>query len=393
MPSKKKGGRKKKAAEGEAGKEGDAAATTETKKKQPKPKGPKAKPKEIAFLKDINPRWLAEDDTERRKFKVSRLSLGKPQPAVIPIARKVKGKGDKLKNIERIAANIKHLPKKDATLAALHRLVIGKVAKGVEVKDNLESFNGVVYDDDEFPKEKLVAKIEKMNLRMLRRVCDVLALDSEGTRDELSESLIKFLAKPTDLGRSPRKAPRSPTKSKGRSSPTKKRKTTKGGKVKRPLSAYMFFCADKREAIVKKHPDWAVTDVAKKLGAMWHKVGKEEAKPYQKQADKDKTRYKEELKKLEKKKKKAASSSEESGSEESGSESGGEVEKDDKKKEKKDVKGKEKDKKEKEENKKEKDKDKKKDDDGKKEKDKKGEDSKVEEEEDSKVEEEKMDDE
>ena len=38
------------------------------------------------------------------------------------------------------------------------------------------------------------------------------------------------------------------------------------------MGAYMFFCADKRPAVMKAHSDWKITQVASELGAMWKKV-------------------------------------------------------------------------------------------------------------------------
>ena len=87
----------------------------------------------------------------------------------------------------------------------------------------------------------------------------------------------------------------------------KSKKTTKkttAGKVKkvkdpnapkRALSAYMFFAKAERPNILKKHPNYSVTDVAKELGVRWKTI-KDKSK-YQKEAAKDKARYEAEMKK------------------------------------------------------------------------------------------------
>ena len=81
----------------------------------------------------------------------------------------------------------------------------------------------------------------------------------------------------------------------------KSKKTTKkttAGKVKkvkdpnapkRALSAYMFFAKAERPNILKKHPNYSVTDVAKELGVRWKTI-KDKSK-YEKEAAKDKARY------------------------------------------------------------------------------------------------------
>lgn len=55
----------------------------------------------------------------------------------------------------------------------------------------------------------------------------------------------------------------------------------KSRRTKKPLPAFFLFMADHRPALKKSNPRWTVVDVAKELGAMWHK-----------QPEKDKDRYK-----------------------------------------------------------------------------------------------------
>jgi hypothetical protein len=81
-------------------------------------------------------------------------------------------------------------------------------------------------------------------------------------------------------------------------------KKTAAGKVKkvkdpnapkRALSAYMFFAKDQRANILKKNPNFSVTDVAKELGVQWKTI-KDKSK-YEKEAAKDKARYEAAMKK------------------------------------------------------------------------------------------------
>jgi len=85
------------------------------------------------------------------------------------------------------------------------------------------------------------------------------------------------------------------------------KKTTKKGKKKdpnapkRPLSAYMLYCKAERPAIMKKHPDERITEIAKRLGEAWKKVSVADKKKFEKDHEKDKTRYEKEIKAYKKK--------------------------------------------------------------------------------------------
>ena len=65
-------------------------------------------------------------------------------------------------------------------------------------------------------------------------------------------------------------------------------------RVKKPKSAYLFFCDDKRASIQKNNPGKKMGDVSKVLGQLWGSISDEERKKYQDQHDKDKDRYEEE---------------------------------------------------------------------------------------------------
>ena len=65
----------------------------------------------------------------------------------------------------------------------------------------------------------------------------------------------------------------SPKKAKRSSSPKK----TKG---KRPLNSYMKFVKATRATVVKANPKAAVTEIAKKMGALWRKMTDSEKAKY-----------------------------------------------------------------------------------------------------------------
>ena len=62
-------------------------------------------------------------------------------------------------------------------------------------------------------------------------------------------------------------------------------------KPKRGLTAYMFFCSERREQIIKDFPDLTFGEVGKKLGKMWRGLSQEMKIPYEEKAKADKERY------------------------------------------------------------------------------------------------------
>ena len=65
-------------------------------------------------------------------------------------------------------------------------------------------------------------------------------------------------------------------------------------RVKKPKSAYLFFCDEKRGAVQKKNPGKKMGDISKVLGQLWGSISDEERKVFQDLHEKDKDRYEEE---------------------------------------------------------------------------------------------------
>ena len=65
---------------------------------------------------------------------------------------------------------------------------------------------------------------------------------------------------------------------------------------KRALSAYFFFCNEKRAEVKKENPDFKLGQISKKLAEMWGELTDEDKKPYNEMHDKDIQRYEEEKK-------------------------------------------------------------------------------------------------
>ena len=76
-------------------------------------------------------------------------------------------------------------------------------------------------------------------------------------------------------------------------SPKAKKTISKDDKIKRPLSAYMFFSTENREKVMKefKFDKKQIGDIAKKLGEQWKKMGDKEKAPYNEKAKKAKAAY------------------------------------------------------------------------------------------------------
>jgi len=236
----------------------------------------------------------------------------KAKPIVIP-----KGKGKKLSDCPNVVAHVNKRKKSDDLLRTLHGLLLGRVNKKVNVKENLLAFNGVVYDDDK-GRSKLEQKVARLNLRVLREALAFFGQDPEGERDELVPRLSDFLEKPKpsddvfhvgaekkrkrSRSRSRSKSPASSSRSRSSSkSPSKKKKRAKKdpNAPKRSLSAYMFFVKDIRPDLAKKYPTEKVSEIAKRMGVKWGKLTANDKKKYDAKAAKDKERYAKEKKKYE----------------------------------------------------------------------------------------------
>lgn len=78
--------------------------------------------------------------------------------------------------------------------------------------------------------------------------------------------------------------------------PKSKRKKGKKNGPKRPKSAYIFFCQDKRPEVREQNPEMKATEVTKELGAMWNEIKEtDDALEYINLAKEDKVRYNQEL--------------------------------------------------------------------------------------------------
>ena len=81
----------------------------------------------------------------------------------------------------------------------------------------------------------------------------------------------------------------------------KMKKLKDPNKPKRAKSSYMYFASALREKVTKKlskkskDGKASMADVSKELGALWKKLSAKDKKPYEKLAEKDRERYKDEM--------------------------------------------------------------------------------------------------
>jgi len=64
---------------------------------------------------------------------------------------------------------------------------------------------------------------------------------------------------------------------------------------KKPMTAYMLFCNDNRDAIRKKNPDAKLGDVSKLLAEKWGKVSEKDKKKFNDKAEEEREKYENEM--------------------------------------------------------------------------------------------------
>jgi len=190
----------------------------------------------------------------------------------------------------------------DVLLREIHGICFGgRPTKSTQVKSDLLAFSGVVYEDDKKDREKLEDRIYKRHKGDIQEILAFFGQNPKGEKEDLVKRLADFLESPKaskdtyEVASSSSKK-RSSSKSPSRKSPKKARKKKDPNAPKKALSGYMFFVKDARHDLAKKHPSEGVTDIAKRLGQAWGKLGKDEKRKYQDKADKDKSRYEREMK-------------------------------------------------------------------------------------------------
>ena len=73
-----------------------------------------------------------------------------------------------------------------------------------------------------------------------------------------------------------------------------KRKEAPDGHIKRPMSAFMWFINENRQAYIKKHPDAKLTQITTELSKQWQALSEKDRQPYVKKNEVDKLRFQKE---------------------------------------------------------------------------------------------------
>ena len=113
----------------------------------------------------------------------------------------------------------------------------------------------------------LVKSTKKSHEHIIRAVCEEL-----GQEDKVDQLIAKLL----DTSFSNVKAKKDPNR------------------VKKPKSAYMFFCGEKRAEVQNANPNKRMGDISKVLGAMWQNLSESDRVPYMKMNEEDVDRYEDE---------------------------------------------------------------------------------------------------
>jgi len=108
--------------------------------------------------------------------------------------------------------------------------------------------------------------VMKSHESIIRKVCEELNVNDELIVNEL---VVKLL----DTSFNSVKAKKDPNR------------------VKKPLSAYLFFCQDKRKEIQENNPGKRMGDISKILGNMWKELTEIEKLKYNDQREEDVERY------------------------------------------------------------------------------------------------------
>lgn len=102
-------------------------------------------------------------------------------------------------DIPRIDASISRFKTEDLKL--LHRVLFKTPGKTAIIKKNIKKFNGFDFTKDSDAFSKKVQAVSKMEIKQLKSICEMLDLEKNGKREEISERICEFLLEPKDSGK------------------------------------------------------------------------------------------------------------------------------------------------------------------------------------------------
>ena len=198
------------------------------------------------------------------------------------------GAGTKLGDIENVKILIDKHPATSEELKKFHAVCFGRPGKQTEVKKNLREFSGFTLDGAELEKKK--AAVSKLDGKMIKTLLALCDQPTSGTKADNVEALVAFLQEPAESGKkslalkSGEKRARSEKKAKGKGKKGK-------DELKRPPSAYLLYCNNKREKVKLENPDASATDMIKILAEKWKGISDERRQKYEAEAAALKAEY------------------------------------------------------------------------------------------------------
>ncbi|KAJ3297016.1 hypothetical protein HK104_000933 [Borealophlyctis nickersoniae] len=226
----------------------------------------------------------------RVRKSVDRLSMSGYQKQAKPIEIP-KGKGQPLGDIAPIAENISKRTRSDDILIGLHLLIWGKASQK-NLKSDLLKFHGFDFQNDK-EHDNHMMRLGKWTMAGLKDLCQILRLESSGTKDAVVERIFTFLKNPQESdikgGGSRRKrsvSQTTPRKKKGDatsdgedaeedSEPQPKKRASKP-KFK---SAFELFASEQRAEAEKEGGE--EDDIQKRLTEKWEALAEEDKKEFE----------------------------------------------------------------------------------------------------------------
>ena len=207
---------------------------------------------------------------ERKQTTVFNASASAPEAAFVV----EKGHGITLGEYDFFVEALEKHRGDDEVVKGLHSLLFGNPGKKLETKKHLRSFNG--FADTGIKSEKLARIVEnkkKWTVSLLKDTVGLFGLEKGGTRNEIAERLVDYLAAPTQ----PKSIRSSSTPSKKRKASGKSRSSKKQRKgPKGTPSAYILFCQHHRPAVKESNPEATFVEMGKLLAVEWGKCSAED---------------------------------------------------------------------------------------------------------------------
>jgi hypothetical protein len=231
---------------------------------QQTPKRPKQERKPAAAA-EATP--VSLDRSKRERKSVTPYNAAKDTPTKSASVGIEAGAGITLGEYAFFTASLEKLKGDDDIVKSLHSLLFNSVGKKLETKKHLRAFSGFPKGQSTDDKRtKLLENKKKWTVSLLKDCLGLFGLEKSGSREELVDRLIGYLAEPEELKKS------------GSASAGKRKRASSGGKKtakkakgpKKSPSAFILFGQSVREDIKKKNPDASFGDIGKLIGQAWN---------------------------------------------------------------------------------------------------------------------------